>query len=126
MAASLSQTMSLSTRLEPAEVSKPQSVPAMTRLGSPPTASTANQSKEHVQVPEMGTRHGAAMKRLYTREDGKTYRGMGYICEAGHVELDSDQSGGNPDSHILTPTWPVSVTCLLNGEVVERLGAEGV
>jgi hypothetical protein len=25
-----------------------------------------------------------------------------------------------PDSHILTPTWPVSVICQLNGEVVEK------
>ena len=41
MALSLSQTMPASTRLEPAEVSKPQSVPASTRVGSPPAAATA-------------------------------------------------------------------------------------
>ena len=64
----------------------------------------------------MATRSGAAMKRLYTREDGKTYRGMGHICEAGHVELDGAPE--TPDSHILTPTYPVKVICLVNGEVV--------
>ena len=41
---------------------------------------------------------------------------MGHICEAGHVELDGAPE--TPDSHILTPTWPVSVICRLNGEVV--------
>ena len=80
---------------------------------------TANQSSQHVQVPLMGTLSGAAMKRLYTREDGKTYRGMGYICEAGHVELDGAPE--TPDSHILTPTWPVQVICQPNGEVVETV-----
>ncbi len=78
---------------------------------------TAHQSKEHVQVPDMGTRDGGVMKRLYTREDGKTYRGMGYICEAGHVELDGAPE--TPDSHILTPTYPVKVIGILNGELVE-------
>ncbi len=58
------------------------------------------------------------MKRLYTWEDGKTYRRMWYICEAGHGELDGAPE--TPDSHILTPTWPVSVICQLNGEVVEK------
>ena len=66
-----------------------------------------------------GTRDGVAMKRLYTREDGKTYRGMGYICEACHVELDGAPE--TPDSHILTPTWPVKVICQLNGEVVKTV-----
>ena len=77
-------------------------------------------------MPPMGApsslRMGTAMKRLYTREDGKTYRGMGYICEAGHVELDGAPE--TPDSHILTPTSPVKVICQLNGEVVEILKGE--
>jgi len=44
--------------------------------------------------------------------------GQGYICEAGRVELNGAPE--TPDSHILTPTWPVSVICQLNGEVVEK------
>ena len=81
---------------------------------------TANQKTEYTQVPLMGGRE-EVMKRLYTRAGSGatkgTYEGMGYICEAGHVELDSAPE--TPDSHILTPTWPVSVICLLNGQVVE-------
>ncbi len=41
---------------------------------------------------------------------------MGYIYDAGHVELESAPE--TPDSHILTPTSPVKVICQLNGEVV--------
>ncbi|MCH7843496.1 MAG: hypothetical protein IID01_12110 [Chloroflexi bacterium] len=59
------------------------------------------------------------MKRLYTRAGSGTYDGMGYICDAGHVELDSAPE--TPDSHILTPTLPVKVICQLNGEVVETV-----
>ena len=62
------------------------------------------------------------MKRLYTREDGKTYRGMGYICDQGHVELDSAPE--TPGRHIPTPTSPVKVICQLNGEVVGTVRAE--
>ncbi len=59
------------------------------------------------------------MKRLYTRAGSGTYEGMGYICEAGHVELDGAPE--TPDNHVLTPTFPVSVICRLNGEVVETI-----
>ena len=49
--------------------------------------------------------HEAAIRA----EDGKIYRGMGASFEAGHVELDG--AAENPDSHILTLTWPVKVIC---------------
>lgn len=81
-------------------------------------AYTSNQPREYVQVPLMGG-GGEVMKRLYTRAGSGTYLGMGYICEAGHVELDGAPE--TPDSHVLTPTWPVSVICQLNGEVVETV-----
>jgi hypothetical protein len=80
---------------------------------------TANRSKDHVQVPEMGTRDGAAMKRLYTREDGKTYRGMGYIGEAGNVWPDGALE--TTDTHVQSSTSLVKVICQLNGEVVDTV-----
>ena len=44
--------------------------------------------------------------------------GQGYICEAVRVELNGAPE--TPDSHILTPTRPVSVICQLNGAVVDK------
>ena len=57
------------------------------------------------------------MKRLYTQAGSGTYGGMGYICDAGHVNLDGAPE--TPDNHVLTPTFPVKVICTLSGEVVE-------
>ena len=59
------------------------------------------------------------MKRLNTRAGSGTYEGMGYICEAGHMELDCAPE--TPHSHALTPTWPVKVICQPNGEAVETV-----
>ena len=51
----VSHTMPLSTRLEPAEVSKPQSVPAITRVGSPPVPPSAAERCRSPHVPQQLT-----------------------------------------------------------------------
>ena len=58
------------------------------------------------------------MRRLYTRAESRTYVGIGWICDRGHVVLDQPHKG---QAHVLTQesiVHPPVVICTLNGEEV--------
>ena len=84
-----------------------------------------------VGLPRFGSAAAPAMRRLYTRPESRTYEGIGWICPEGHVSLDAPSAYGNGHHvgdhghHLVTPTIPRKVLCLLNGELVATdVGAE--
>ena len=74
----------------------------------------------YVELPRLGNSSPPPMKRLYTRADSRTYGAIGWICDQGHVTLDS--RNGAKDTHLLTPTFPRKVLCLGTGETVATEG----
>ena len=67
-------------------------------------------------LPVLGSREPQPMKRLYVRGEAASYKGIGYICDAGHVVL--DQPVGQGPRHHLTPSLPHGVICQPTGEKV--------
>ena len=68
----------------------------------------------YASLPDLGSPYPAAMIRLYSREQSRTYTGVGWKCPAGHVTLDTGQA----TDHVVTPTYPRSVLCTVTGELV--------
>ena len=77
-------------------------------------ASMEHQKPGHVKMARMGNPY-TEMKRIYKRDGGGTYRGIGHICEESHVVLDDVKLAGQ---HVPTPAYPHEVVCLATGETV--------
>ena len=76
-------------------------------------ATRAHQKPGHVKMPYLANSY-VDMKRIYARDSGGTYRGIGHICGQNHVILDDVELPG----HVPTPTYPHQVVCLATGATV--------
>ena len=72
-----------------------------------------HQKPGYVRMDYLGN-PGVDMKRIYARDSGGTYRGIGHICQNNHVVLDDVERSG----HVPVPTYPHQVICLATGETV--------
>ena len=74
-------------------------------------------SNQYRSLGRLGASSRQAMKRLHVRLPSGTYSGVGYICEQGHVVQDG-VSGNGTGHHVVTPTIPAHVVCMVTGELV--------